>query len=391
MRSGSLLLSHGAWYLKLYVGGKQRAYRLGPKRQFQTKREVRLAADRKMLELRLVDAGSSGRMTLEQFIRVWMLPVCDGELRQSTAKGYRGLYSRYVAGRAEAKRPLWEFKTRDVQNLLYSIAADRNLSKETLKHIKAFLSGAFRRAVIAGFREGNPVHDTIVPKSSKPSKMPGVYTLEEVTKALGALHGAPLAAVAIAAFAGLRLAEIQALETGDYDGEALSVNQTQWRGYVNDPKSKASKSWVPVVPPLKLILDAYIATLPANRTKHDEDGNRVPDTSLFPVSTRGGGNKPPNDLDHMGRRIVARALKSVGVEWKGWHSFRRGLASTLFELGCPDIVVQRILRHQNVAITQARYIRIRDPKVTDAMNRLNNALTSSGQEAGDEQPVARHW
>ncbi len=73
MRNGSLLLSHDAWFVRLYVGGKQRAYRLGPKRQFMTKKEVRAAADRKMLELRMVDAGSAGRITLETFIRLWYL------------------------------------------------------------------------------------------------------------------------------------------------------------------------------------------------------------------------------------------------------------------------------------------------------------------------------
>jgi len=296
------------------------------------------------------------------------LPVWDGELRPSTAKGYRGVFKRYIEGRTESKHPLWEYKTRDVQDLLRGIAADNNLSKETLKHIKAFLSGVFRRAVMAGFREGNPVRDTMVPKSSKVTKTPGVYTLDEVNAALPALDGPSLAAVAVAAFAGLRLAEIQGLAWSDYDGEALSVKLTQWRGHVSDPKSKASKSWVPVVPPLKTILDRYKPT--TTRTKRDAEGEQVTDDSMFPV-----------DLDHMGRRVVAKAFKSVGVEWKGWHAFRRGLASTLFELGCDDLTVQRILRHQNVGVTRAHYIRVRDPKVEDAMNRLNDAVTRSGQGA----------
>ncbi len=383
MRNGTLTLSHDAWFLRVYIGDKQRAFRLGAKREFMTKKAVREAADRKLLELRLVSTGTASRMTLDSFIRVWFLPVADGELRPSTAKGYRGLYARYIAGRTEAKQPLWEYKTRDVQNLLRSIAADNNLSRETLKHIKAFLSGVFRRSVMAGFREGNPVRDTMVPKSNKQSKAPGVYTLAEVNTALPSLEGPALAAVAIAAFAGLRLAEIQALATGDYDGEALSVNQTQWRGHMNDPKSKASKSWVPVVPPLKVILDAYVAALPENRTKWTEDGDEVTDNSMFSVTGRGGRDgRAPMDLDHMGRRVVAKAFKSRGVEWKGWHAFRRGLASTLFELGCDDLTVQRILRHQNVGVTRAHYIRVRDPKVEDAMTRLADALNKQERSSG---------
>src|ERR1700719_2421685 len=100
MRSGSLLLSHGSWFLKLYVGGKQRAYRLGPQRQFERKREVGEAADRKMLELRLVDARSAGRITLEQFIRLWYLKLQREWVRPSTLHEYEGMFSRYVGGRA---------------------------------------------------------------------------------------------------------------------------------------------------------------------------------------------------------------------------------------------------------------------------------------------------
>jgi integrase len=378
-RQGSIQLSHGAWYLRAYVGKTQRRFLLGYKRDFMSRKAVREAADRKLLELRLVSSGSMARLTLDSFIKSWFLPVADGSLRPSTAKGYRGVYTRYIKDRTEANRPLWEYKTRDVQNLLRGIAADHNLSRETLKHIKAFLSGVFRHAIVAGFREGNPVRDTMVPKSDKPTRTPGVYTLAEVTTALPALEGAAKAAFAIAAFAGLRLAEIQGLSLDDYDGETLSVKQTQWRGHVSDPKSIASKSWVPVIPVLKTILDEYKASFTKPRVKviegADGDGIEVPDRSMFPVTQRGGRDgRTPMDLDHMGRRQVAMALKSRGVKWKGWHALRRGIASTLFELGCDDLTVQRILRHAKVTVTREHYIKLRDPKVEDAMQKLSAAF-----------------
>ncbi len=43
--------------------------------------------------------------------------------------------------------------------------------------------------------------------------------------------------------------------------------------------------------------------------------------------------------------------------WKGWHAFRRGLATTLHQLGTPDREIQAILRHSNIAVTQASYIK----------------------------------
>ncbi|HVI10302.1 MAG TPA: tyrosine-type recombinase/integrase [Candidatus Binatia bacterium] len=44
---------------------------------------------------------------------------------------------------------------------------------------------------------------------------------------------------------------------------------------------------------------------------------------------------------------------------RGWHAFRRGLATNLNRLGVDDSVIQRILRHSNVAMMQACYIQTR--------------------------------
>jgi integrase len=43
--------------------------------------------------------------------------------------------------------------------------------------------------------------------------------------------------------------------------------------------------------------------------------------------------------------------------WHGWHAFRRGLATTLHQLRTADKEIQGVLRHSNVAITQASYIK----------------------------------
>ncbi len=384
----TIKLSHGTaslyrdsiWILRIYVGKKQRGFKLGYKRDLPTAKAIRKAAEDKLLELNIASSPIIAKITLDQFIHVWYLKTAEQHLRPSTYKGYRGMYERYIRGRREAKLTLWKYHARDVQSLISGIAQDNQLSKATLQHVKAFISGVFRHAVIAGFRRDNPVHDTILPRITRQTKLPGIYVLEEINKVLPTLEGPARAAVAIAALSGLRLGEIQALTWSDYDGEALSVNQSQWRGHVNDPKSKASKSWVPVVPPLRAILDEYKAACPARKKwiedpENDGEGIEVEDLAMFPVSKRGGRDgREAMDLDHLGRRVVAKAFKAQGLEWKGWHAFRRGLASTLFELGCDDLTVQRILRHSRVNVTRAHYIRIRDAKVEDAMKRLTTAL-----------------
>jgi integrase len=58
------------------------------------------------------------------------------------------------------------------------------------------------------------------------------------------------------------------------------------------------------------------------------------------------------------------------LKWYGWHGFRRGIASNLYELGANDKVVQRILRHAKPHVTKERYIKAFYPAVLAAMKFL---------------------
>ena len=70
-------------------------------------------------------------------------------------------------------------------------------------------------------------------------------------------------------------------------------------------------------------------------------------------------------------------LKRAGLSWHGWHGFRRGLASNLNRLGVDDSVIQRILRHSNVATTQNHYIKTASPDAIAAMKQFSEALLCS--------------
>jgi site-specific recombinase XerD len=76
------------------------------------------------------------------------------------------------------------------------------------------------------------------------------------------------------------------------------------------------------------------------------------------------------DLDNLADRVIKPVLKANGLKWKGWHAYRRGLATNLHQLGVPDKVIQAILRHEDVSTTQRRCIKTVPQVVTDAMNQL---------------------
>jgi integrase len=64
-------------------------------------------------------------------------------------------------------------------------------------------------------------------------------------------------------------------------------------------------------------------------------------------------------------------------EWQGWHAFRRGLATNLHRLGVDDKTIQAILRHSNVAVTQACYIKTLPEQSIAAMEKLETALNDT--------------
>lgn len=85
------------------------------------------------------------------------------------------------------------------------------------------------------------------------------------------------------------------------------------------------------------------------------------------------------DLDKLALLVIRPALESAKIPWYGWHAFRRGLASNLFQLGCDDLTVQRILRQSKVQVTREKYIKVRDEKVESAMTQLEAAIESASK------------
>ncbi len=348
MQRGQIYKNHGAWFVRFYEGKRRVSKRLGTLEEYPTKRAVESAAQEL---LRKVNNSSDAGVTLDSFIEFQYLPHTKEHLRASTAKGYADIHRVHLAGRKQAQLRVREYRTVDVQSLLNAIAKDNDLTKATLQHIKHFLSGAFRFAAVSGIREGNPVRECLIPAKARDSAETQAYAMPEIRATLNVLPLLQKAAVATAAFAGLRLAEMHGLDWVDYDGASLMIRQSMWRGVKNPPKSKASRNFVPVIAQLRDILDAYRQSM----------GNPQAGP-VFPI-----------ELEHLGNVRIRPAMEKLGLRWSGWHGFRRGIASNLFELGCDDLTVQRVLRHSKVQVTREKYIKIRDPKLESAMEALSQA------------------
>lgn len=115
----------------------------------------------------------------------------------------------------------------------------------------------------------------------------------------------------------------------------------------------AEPGMVPIIEPLRVLLDAV-----------------KPEHGFMFVGHRGAAV----DLDNLAARVMRPHLKAHGLEWHGWHAYRRGLASNLKQLGVDDLTIQAMMRHSDVTVTRKHYIKTIPAEVTQAMQRLARAV-----------------
>ena len=88
----------------------------------------------------------------------------------------------------------------------------------------------------------------------------------------------------------------------------------------------------------------------------------------------------PIGIQHIFSDVIRPILKGSGIEWHGWHALRRGFATNLHELGVPDKIIQVILWHSDVGMTQSCYIKTRNPQAVEEMKKLAREISHATNE-----------
>jgi integrase len=215
----------------------------------------------------------------------------------------------------------------------------------------------------------NPVQDAMIPKKAAMPEETHAATPDEVLAIMDALskkgETKARAAVALMFFAGLRPGEARGMRWEDFDGRWLNVRQSIWRTYSTEPKTAASSKPVPVIEPLRSILTELRVA----------DGN--PDAG--PI-LRNHVGKPLN-LDNLAKRTVRPILTVARLQWHGWYSLRRGIATLVNAVEKDAMAAKGLLRHASVTTTQKHYIK-EVPEVTlKAMEKVETLCTNRATAA----------
>jgi integrase len=318
-------------------------------------------------------------MLVTEFVeRIYLSEYVDKNLRAATKKQYRDIWEKHLKPRM-SKLTLRGFRTVHGEQMLAHIAAQAKLGRSSLRHCKAFLPGSFKQAKRLGILDGlNPIMDVSIPRVPEPEEDTYAYSLAEIKSILGVLPEPARTIVLTAAFTGMRKSELRGLRWNNFHGDQLSVERSVWNSTESEPKTKRSRSPIPVIRPL-------IEALESHRFR-----TGVPAQPNVPIFQAGNGR--PLNLDNLVRRVIGPALSPCAVcknqadnhkpmghaferdknlpLWHGWHAFRRGLATNLHTLGIADKDIQAILRHSTIGLTQNVYIKSVSASQVSALDSL---------------------
>src|SRR5690349_17440818 len=171
---GYIFKAYGAWHVRYYdsvfedgkIVRKQVSRRLcAVDRDHQTATSVRAIADEILAPVNSGKSKPESSMELGVFIDQSYMPWVQENKRPSTYYGYKYIWEGpYVRVRV-GKIRLRDFQTFHGERALSEIAREAGLGKNSLKHIKFFLSGAFVYARRQGvLNTPNPMRDVSIPE-----------------------------------------------------------------------------------------------------------------------------------------------------------------------------------------------------------------------------------
>src|SRR6266481_3520964 len=158
--------------------------------EYRTKKSVQSFAKELLAPVNSGLQNPQATMLVTEFVdTVYLLEYVEKNLRPASLKQYRDVWENHLKPRM-GKLTLRVFRTVHGEQMLADIARQSNLGRSSLRHCKAFLSGAFKQAKRLGILDGlNPIQDVSIPRAPEPEET-YAYTLREV-KAMLAMISEP--------------------------------------------------------------------------------------------------------------------------------------------------------------------------------------------------------
>jgi len=263
------------------------------------------------------------------------------------------------------ERQLCEINPDEVQQWLFETCESWHMMND----LRGIMSGIYTKAEEWGYwPEGrrNPICRVKIGEkwSVRPER---ILTEEETVRVLARLSEPNLLIIETTIATGVRISEILGLTWLNVNLEdgVIQIVQRNWRGDIDDPKSKTSKR------PLTLgyLVDRYRVKATADKAQ--------PDQWVF-VRTDGSGLPL---WDSGVRQALKRAAAAEGCDFPGLgpHSFRRANITWRQEVGGSSIETSKIAGHSTVRMTQ-EYTKIQLTRQEELTRLIQERLASVGEK-----------
>lgn len=139
--------------------------------EYRTKASVRPFALDALNPVNSGTLNAQSTMPVIDFVeRVYLPEYVAKQKRAATLKQYRDVWNNHLKARM-GKLTLRESRTVHGEQMLAKIAEQAKLGRSSLRHCKAFLSGAFKQAKRLGILDGlNPIQDVSIPWAPEPEE-----------------------------------------------------------------------------------------------------------------------------------------------------------------------------------------------------------------------------
>jgi integrase len=351
---------YGRWYEDILVDGhvqrRPRARQLAPYNdRYRNVKDVRPILDDILKPINTGQSSPHGTMTVAAYYEQFFLPRAQAELKPSTVVGYKWIWKTYLSPRLQSA-VMRDFQCVDATNLLADIYAEHGVSRKTLRLCKGLLSSVFSHAMqTQRLSIVHPIAKAAIPRKALKGNPTHATSESEAIAILNALDGISRTSVALIFFCGLRPGEARGARWEDYDGQRLQIRRSVWRTHIDVPKTEGSVAPVPVIEPLRSILNG-------------QRGERG-------FILAGPSGKPIN-LSNLARRVIVPALQKKQIPWYGWYALRRGIA-TLATAVENTLAAKGLLRHTNVSTTSQFYVKDAPEETQSAMAKIEKRFRNA--------------
>ena len=266
--------------------------------------------------------------------------------------------------------------------------------------IRAALSAAQRRGLIAS----NPATGRIDAMPEREDKEMTIWEPAQTAVFLKHVKDDRLAALyELAAYAGMRRAELCGLRWLDLDEKRIGLNVRQTvvevtrqqlspeqklcpvcgaehvGRLIKRPKSRAGRRWIPLAGPAR---DALAAHEKAQKAERKDFGDDYSDHDLVFCEADGTPLRPGSVTLAFEGHVKACGLPVIRL-----HDTRHGACSLLLAGGVPIEVVQMILGHASPAVTRQVYAHVMKQAAADQVEKATELLTKHRREQSVSNPA----